>query len=128
MSCGRWPNGSPPIRLQLEAITGPGEDRLLELRRAAPWAAEAFEDFLERYGHRTTSYDPGDPTLFERPDVVIGLLADQTRAIAAGAGEPGESGDALAQARVQLAGRSEDDKQPLPDGTGLRPARRWAPR
>jgi rifampicin phosphotransferase len=94
----------------LEAITGPGEDRLSDLRRAAPWAAEAFEDFLERYGHRTTSYDPGDPTLFERPGVVVGLLADQTRAIAAGAGEPGESGDALAQARVQLVGRSEDDK------------------
>ena len=94
----------------LEAITGRGEDRLSDLRRAAPWAAEAFEDFLERYGHRTTSYDPGDPTLFERPEVVVGLLADQTRAVAAGAGERGESGDALGQARVQLAGRSEDDK------------------
>jgi rifampicin phosphotransferase len=94
----------------LEAITGPGEDRLPDLRRAAPWAAEAFEDFLERYGHRTTSYDPGDPTLFERPEVVVGLLADQTRAIAAVAGETGESRPALAQARAELAGRSEDDK------------------
>jgi len=94
----------------LAAITGRSEDRLSDLRQAAPWAAEAFDDYLERYGHRTMSYDPGDATLFERPGVVLGLLADQTRAIARVAGRTGESGDALAQARAELAGRSDHDK------------------
>lgn len=95
----------------LAAIAGPGHDRLSALRGAAPWAAEAFEIFLERYGHRTTSYDPGDPTLFERSELVVGLLADQTRAVAAVAGETGGSRFALARARADLAGRSEDDKE-----------------
>ena len=96
--------------LALQAITGPGGDRLPGLRQAVPWAADALEDYLQRYGHRTTSYDPGAPTLFERPEVVAGLLADQARDVAAASGEPDEPRNALAQARAELAGRSEDDK------------------
>ena len=42
--------------------------------------------------------------------MVLGLLADQTRAIAGVAGQTHESGDMLAQARAELAGRGEDDK------------------
>lgn len=97
--------------LALAAVAGPGEDRLSDLRRAAPWAAEAFDDFLSRYGHRTTSYDPGDATLFERPEMVLGLLAHEARALAGVAGRTRESGDELAQARAELAGRSEEDQR-----------------
>lgn len=63
----------------LRAMTAAGGDLLSRLRRAAPWAATALEEYLERYCHRTVSYDPGDPTLFERPEVVVRLLAEQAQ-------------------------------------------------
>jgi rifampicin phosphotransferase len=94
----------------LQAIAGPGGDRLAGLRQAAPWAADAVEDYLQRYGHRTTSYDPGAPTLFDRPELVVGLLADQARDAAAASDQAAEPRNALTQARAELAGRSEDDK------------------
>jgi rifampicin phosphotransferase len=94
----------------LQAFTGPSEHRLSRLRQDAPWAADAFEDYLRRYGHRTTSYDPGDPTLFERAEVLVGLLADQVRDVAAASEVAGAAQDALARARAELAGRSDTDK------------------
>lgn len=95
----------------LELITTPGGDRLGALREVAPWAAKEFEEYLERYGHRTVGYDPGDPTLFERPEMVLGLLAEQMRdSVAAGAATPPVLPEAVAQARVELAGRGEEDQ------------------
>ena len=63
----------------LQAITGPGGDRRARLRKSAPWAAEALDEYLERYGHRTVNLDPGEPTWFERPEMVAGLLERQVR-------------------------------------------------
>ena len=94
----------------LAAIAGPGGDPLSGLHRSAPWAAEAFEGYLERYGHRTVSYDPGDPTLFERPEVMAGLLAEQVRKRAVAPGETQAQQKALAKARAELAGHSEGDR------------------
>jgi phosphohistidine swiveling domain-containing protein len=95
----------------LRAVNDEREDLLSGLRRSAPWAAAEFDDYLERYGHRTISYDPGDPTLFERPHVVAGMLAEQVRTVSSPASsEAGSQPDAVAEARTQLAGRSEQDR------------------
>lgn len=93
-----------------QAIATPGGDRLAKLRDSAPWAADAFEEYLERYGHRTFGYDPGDPTLFERPELVVGLLAEQVRGVGAAAGDTPVQPDMLTQARAALAGRAEQDR------------------
>jgi rifampicin phosphotransferase len=93
----------------LEAIVGPGGDRLARLRQSAPWAAEAFEEYLERYGHRTTGYDPGDPTLFEMPEVMAGLLAGQVRQVAAGPRAASAPSGTLAEARAEVAARHPED-------------------
>lgn len=92
----------------LESLTAGGAHRLSRLRQAAPWAADELEDYLERYGHRTTSYDPGDPTFCERPDLVAKLVADLASGPATS--RPGEvPNDATTRARAALVGRSEDD-------------------
>ena len=93
-----------------QAITGPGGDRRARLRQSAPWAVQALDEYLERYGHRTVNLDPGEPTWFERPEMVAGLLEQQVRHAGAGSGEVGVQADALAHARAELAGRSEEDR------------------
>ena len=91
-----------------EASSEPGR-MLADLARhiaADPAAADELPAFLERYGHRPTSYDPGDPTLFERPQIVERLLADQVRRGALSPAPP----DVIAGARAGLAGCSESDR------------------
>lgn len=97
----------PPAR---QAITGPGGDRRARLRQSAPWAAEALDDYLERYGHRTVNPDAGEPTWFERPEMVAGLLEEQARHAGADSGAARVQPDAAAHARAELAGRSEEDR------------------
>lgn len=93
-----------------QAIAGPGGDPLSRLRQSSPWAAEAFREYLERYCHRTVSFDAGDPTLFERPEVVAGWLAQQAQDSGAAVDDVQLQRDALTQAQGELAGRSEEDK------------------
>ena len=93
-----------------QALTTPEGDPLTELQRAAPWAAEEFNAFLERYCHRTSSYDPGDPTLFERPHIVVHLLAEQARAGKASEIRKQSQPDMVAKARAELTGRPEVDR------------------
>lgn len=94
----------------LEAITGPGQDWRARLRQSAPWAADAFDEYLERHGHRTLNYDPGEPTWFERPDLVVAVLAEQASRGGADSGEVGVGSDALADARSELTARSDEDR------------------
>ena len=94
----------------LQAIVGPGGDPLSRLRRCSPGAAEAFEAYLERYCHRTVSYDPGDPTWFELPEVVAGLLAQQAQNSDTALDDIHVQHDALAQTHGELVGRSEEQK------------------
>jgi rifampicin phosphotransferase len=95
----------------LRALDEAGDDILDRVQEASPEVAEAFRAYLDRYGHRTASYDPGDPTLFERPALLAGLLRDR---INAGdrdlRGGHQISQDALARARAALANRSETDR------------------
>ena len=95
--------------LASQALTDPDGDPLTQLQRDAPWAADEFQRFLERFGHRTASYDPGDPTLFERHQIAVHLLAEQVRAGTGASTREKAHPDMLAQAREELAGRSEAD-------------------
>lgn len=45
----------------------------------APETAARLEAHLERFGCRVTGYDPGRPTLAERPELLLGLLRDLVR-------------------------------------------------
>jgi pyruvate,water dikinase len=95
----------------LRTLDDAGDDVVDRLQEASPELSDAFRGYLDRYGHRTASYDPGDPTLFERPALLAGLLRDR---ISAGDRDRREgnqtSQDALARARTTLAQRSEDDR------------------
>lgn len=92
----------------VHAMAGPAGDRQARLRQAAPWAAEALDEYLERYGHRTLNYDPGEPTLFERPEMVAGILAEQVQRACAGSEAAPVSSDVVAQARSELSRQSEE--------------------
>ena len=95
----------------LRTLDEAGDDVLARLQEASPALADAFRAYLDRYGHRTASYDPGDPTLFERPALLAGLLRDR---VSAGDRDHRDgsqiSQDAFARAHTTLAHRSEDDR------------------
>jgi len=93
------------------ALEGAGEDLLERLQGAAPPLATLVEAYLEGYGHRTFSYDPGDPTLAERPALVAALLRariteDPTRPDPAAEARTA----ALGRARRGLGGRPADQR------------------
>lgn len=95
----------------LQALTGSTLDRRARLREAAPWAADALDDYLERFGHRTLNYDPGEPTFFERPGVVVGLLAEQVHRYVAESPTPEDQPpETQAIHGADLAGHSEEDR------------------
>jgi phosphohistidine swiveling domain-containing protein len=86
---------------------------LTRMRAVAPDIAAAIEGYLDDHGHRTLSYDPGDPTLAERPELLAGLLRDRLGRSPAGAGTiPGETGraEALARARAALVQRTAGER------------------
>lgn len=94
----------------LQALDQAGNDVLDRLREASPELSDAFRAYLDRYGHRTASYDPGDPTLFERPALLAGLLRDRVRAEDRDRREGSDiAQDALVRARPALAHRSQAD-------------------
>lgn len=95
----------------LRALNEAGADVLDRLQAASPELSEAFRAYLDRYGHRTTGYDPGDPTLFERPALLAGLLRDRIRVGDQDRRDGTQmSQDALGRARATLAHRSEHDR------------------
>ena len=87
-------------------------DALERLRSASPEIGRQVDEYLERYGHRPMSYDPGDATLAEKPALLMGLLRDALDRIAAT--EEGGMGphrdDALGDARTGLATATLDDR------------------
>jgi len=100
----------PEARVVVERNAG---DLVIGMRAVAPDLAAAVEAYLEEHGHRTLSYDPGDPTLAERPELLAGLLRDRLGQRPAGPGIiPGEigRGEAIARARVGLAQRTAAER------------------
>jgi rifampicin phosphotransferase len=68
--------------------------------------AAVFTDYLAWYGQRTLSYDVADPTVTERPSIVLGLIREQLEK-APTDGVPdvaGRGATAAARARAALAG------------------------
>lgn len=96
----------------VEALEGVGHDLLERLHTAAPRLAVLVEAYLERYGHRTFSYDPGDPTLAERPALLAALLRAR---IAEGRTRPDPVEEArtaaLTRVRRELDGRPEQQRE-----------------
>jgi pyruvate,water dikinase len=72
---------------------------------ADPAFAAAFADYQRNFGYRALTYDLADPTLAERPTMILSLIRDYTRTSNA-VRETAEQ--ALAQARRILAGHGED--------------------
>jgi rifampicin phosphotransferase len=96
-----------PDQAVVDVLDQGGDDVVTRLEAVSPSAAEAFETYLDRYGHRTASYDPGDPTLFEQPALVAALVRDRM----ASGDQDLNGGDRIAQhalerARDALATRS----------------------
>ncbi len=93
-----------------DVVSTGGADVLERLRDAAPAAASAFESYLEQHGRRTLSYDPGDVTLAERPELLTALVRDRlsggTTVREAGAARE----EALGRARAALAEATEEER------------------
>jgi phosphohistidine swiveling domain-containing protein len=84
---------------------------------AAPIFARAYTDYQRRYGCRALIYDLGEPTLAERPEVILNLIRDQL-----GERPPGDPADArrtgdlaLARARAALANVNEEARSRFED-------------
>jgi len=89
----------PSARDLLAGWSGePLADVLTSLRsRGGDAVAKGIEDHVDRFGCRATGYDPGRPSMAERPDLLLGILRDLVR--------EGASPDALEKS---LAARRAD--------------------
>ncbi len=80
-----------------------------DIRRADPEFGGKLQAYLDEFGHRVLDNDVDSPTLFERPDLVLGLIAKQL-----GETERRERSSAHLEARERaeelLALRSEADR------------------
>jgi rifampicin phosphotransferase len=96
----------------VRALEGAGDDLLDRLHAATPQLASLVEAYLEGYGHRPFSYDPGDPTLSERPGLVAALLRAR---IAEGGVRPDPAAEAgtaaLGRARRELSDRPREQRE-----------------
>ena len=81
---------------------------LQRLRSEAPGIGAAFDRYVAEYGHRAISYDPGSPTLAERPAVLAKLFRDRMAAGSwQGMDKASQAGkEAISGARAELAKRS----------------------
>jgi pyruvate,water dikinase len=100
----------PAVRRLVE--DGAGAEQVLAADRAV---AEAFEGHLRTYGCRVLRYEVAEPSLEERPDLVLALLRDQLAT-----GFDPDAADAALRARraatrtaaeAALAGRSRADSE-----------------
>jgi rifampicin phosphotransferase len=95
----------------------PLDDVLISLERiGATDAAAAIVAHFDRFGCRVTAFDPGRPTIDERPGLVLGLLRDL---VADGVG-PEELADTLARRRTA----AEAEMEAAAEARGLSPQRR----
>lgn len=108
------------VRDLLAAWSGQPLAEVLASLRAAGGerVAAGLEAHLERFGCRVTGYDPGRPSIAERPDLILGILRDLVREGASPdtleealakrrADADARLAAALAERRVPAAGRAE---------------------
>lgn len=98
-------------------IISDGGNVMARLREADPEIADAVDAYLNEYGHRTTNYEPGSPTLAEQPGLLVSLLRDRMiGATQSEARDPGEvREDAVRRARSELAGQSTEARARFED-------------
>ena len=73
--------------------------------------AAAFADYVDRFCFRALTYDLSDPTLAERPELVLNLVRDQLTLGGKPVSEPGDGAGIIAEARQALAVASEADRE-----------------
>lgn len=102
-----------PDKRRVLAEGGPGA--LDRLRALDPSFAAAFDAYLEEFGMLALGYDPMTPSLRERPELALGLLADQVAlgfdAEAVDADRSDSRTAALAEATELLARASARDRE-----------------
>jgi pyruvate,water dikinase len=96
-------NVAAQVRAMPEARAALARPDALERLSRDPVVGKALRGWLHRWGLRTISYDPGQPTFAEQPSLVVGLLAEWVD------GAPGNDvsarrADAVARARRRLSG------------------------
>ncbi|MCI4061294.1 PEP-utilizing enzyme [Micromonospora sp. R77] len=88
---------------------------LAEVQAADPVVAAALDAYLRDYGCRALQYDAAEPTIDERPGLILGLLRDQLEGDADPAAKEAavarDREEALAAARRSLAGRPKADAE-----------------
>ncbi len=95
-----------------EIVSDAGPDVIFRLREAAPGSAQAFEEYLDEFGHRTTNYDPGSPTLAENPQLLARLLRDRIVHSPSASYDPVQTRrEAVESARSAIAHRSEEERE-----------------
>lgn len=103
---------NPRVR-QLLAASGPRTADLLA--EADPQFAEAFAGYVRQWARRAINYDVCDPTLAERPDLLLSLIHDQVvreyNAEADAAALGARRAELAAKARAQLSGRPAGDRE-----------------
>lgn len=101
---------SNPALKQLLAGRDPRAiDRLAEID---PAFAEAFAAYVRQWAHRGINYEVADPTLAERPELLLGLVHDQVilsyKGEADAAALAAKRAKVAAEARAALTGRPAD--------------------
>jgi pyruvate,water dikinase len=78
--------------------------------------AAAFAEYRDRYCFRALTYDLSDPTLLERPEIVLSLVRDQLSLVDRARPEPGGGTPVIEQARAALATSSAADRTRFEEG------------
>lgn len=92
---------------------------------ADPEFAAAFAEYVDRFCFRALTYDLSDPTLIERPELVLNLVRDQLALTGRPEIEPGDGAGAIAEARQALADAPSADRDRFEQALAL--ARRVYP-
>ncbi|MDZ7673756.1 MAG: PEP/pyruvate-binding domain-containing protein [Acidimicrobiales bacterium] len=90
-------------------------DLLAELEQVAPDVADAVRAYWEEWGLRAVNYDPGAPTIAERPALLVGLLRDAIDRVEAtareGVGATRDAAEARAREQLEQRGVAADDRR-----------------
>lgn len=81
-----------------------------DILTADPEFADGFNDYVRTVGYRALTYDLSDPTLVERPELIMSLVRDELASDRARSREFGDGAHAIAEARAALAAASPEQR------------------
>ncbi|MBA8827516.1 pyruvate,water dikinase [Saccharopolyspora lacisalsi] len=98
-----------------EVLTGSDTVDLEQLEREDAEFVDELNDFLLNYGQRTTSFDIDQPTLAERPNLVLSMLADHIDGRAGISGRPDTAteDDPDLEEQLRRRGTADQDRDAL---------------